>query len=186
MPRSKHMSGPGHRPLLLVRDGRLDEPVDDLLDALRGMRVPPDRQARLSTALRPRLDTVVSENPVSNGDLLLSGGCCGVADTAVSGPGVRFELQSAVFAVSGVGMPVATRLALRNRIPVGGGRSAGFGGGRTKRRRNEPADDGGLDERLGELSHVKQFGTCLQSVTDSINSRDKKFMAFLWQELQIS
>src|SRR5437879_2223096 len=103
-----------------MRNARLNDPVDDLFDALCGMRIQSDRNTRGGTALRPRLNPLVGKDPVGHCDLILPG--CGrrVTDAAVSGPGGWLELQPTVFAVSGVGLPVAAGLALRHRIPVGG------------------------------------------------------------------
>lgn len=62
------------------------------------------QRRRRTSATRPIL---FGENPIGNCDLLFPRGSCWVADTAECGPGGRLELQSAVFAVSGVGRPVA-------------------------------------------------------------------------------
>src|ERR1700710_3252359 len=127
-----------------VWHGCLNQPVDELLDALGGVRVPADGETRLSAALRPGLHALVSEKAVGNGDLLLPGGCRRIPDAAVLGPGARLELQPAIYAVPGVGVPVAAGLALRDRVPVRSRVGARLAGRRTQGRGNEAANDGGL------------------------------------------
>src|ERR1700691_939752 len=161
-----------------MRDAGQNEPVDDLLDALCGVRKQCSRKARLGAALRPCLQPLFGQNPVGHRDLLLFGGRRRVAHTAVLGPGGRLELQAAVLAVSGVGCPVSTGLALRDCVPVGGrGGSVGNSCRRTQRRCDKTARKGGLYERFAELSHVKYFAGRVPSVTDLNGSRDKKSMA---------
>src|SRR5438034_6768549 len=74
-------------------------------------------QAELPRAGRPGAPALVGEHPLRDRDLLGLAGLVGVARTAVGAPGRRRELQATGEAVSGVDVPVAAALALRELVP---------------------------------------------------------------------
>src|SRR5699024_8756714 len=69
----------------------------------------------------PRADALGVQDALGDDDLLLAGGLGGGGGelaAAVTGPGLRVELQTAVVAVAGAGAPVTSGLALRHGVPV--------------------------------------------------------------------
>ncbi|EHM15640.1 hypothetical protein MMAS_40200 [Mycobacteroides abscessus subsp. massiliense CCUG 48898 = JCM 15300] len=73
-----------------------------------------------TTTFGPRSGPLCPEDVLGHGDLFFPAGFGGVADSAVSRPGGRLELQTAVEAVSGICRPVSAGLTFGNSIPIHG------------------------------------------------------------------
>jgi hypothetical protein len=110
-------------------------------------RISRSAQAGLLRAHRPRLPALRLEDPLGDLDLLGLAGLVRRAVPAVLLPGAGRELQSAVVAVAGGGVPLAAALALRDAVPLGGGRrGVGGAGERDGGAQRDGGGDGGLQQ----------------------------------------
>jgi len=71
-----------------------------------------------TAADRPGVNALRTQNVLGNPDLLLTAGAGRRTRATVGVPGARRELQAAGKTVTGADSPVATRLALRDGVPV--------------------------------------------------------------------